>query len=54
MSADAERTILGISGKEAAEILGVRSELYVYRLVSEGVIPINASSTRDSVWTVPR
>lgn len=31
--------ILGLSGTEAAHILGVSDELYVYRLVSQGVIP---------------
>lgn len=34
-----DRPIQGIGGREAARILGVRSEVYVYRLVSEGVIP---------------
>src|SRR4051794_3476737 len=40
MSEDEGRLpIPGVGGKEAAEILGVRSAMDVYRLVSAGVLP---------------
>jgi predicted site-specific integrase-resolvase len=41
-----DRPIQGISGGEAAEIPGVRSEVSVYRLVSAGVIPKSRKHAR--------
>lgn len=34
-----EPTILGLTGREAADILGVSSEVYVHNLVAQGRIP---------------
>jgi len=45
MDENHELPILGVSGKEAANILGIR-ELSVARLVSQGVIPKTAKHAR--------
>jgi hypothetical protein len=39
MARDGGAPILGLSGAEAAQILGVNSEVYVHKLVWQGVIP---------------
>jgi excisionase family DNA binding protein len=39
MAGDGGAPILGLSGAEAAQILGVNSEVYVHKLVWQGVIP---------------
>jgi hypothetical protein len=44
-----ERPVLGLSASEAAEILGLPGELYVYHLIAKGRIPQGREHTRPGL-----